>query len=299
MTTLDVLICNIVQNTGNLAPGQLKKMLNKQRKAQRKAQEEKAQALAAQEKRDMHKNRQQVTNTSDEADAMPLDELLPEKLERVEDPLEQSIKFLKPLQELASDNIETHLMAFEIYYRKDKLLLMLQSIKRSHRICPDHPMFHSCLIRFMEKLLKLDNIQEEMQLVLNKQLEPILGGMSAAEINSQFLNKHHKSLPALVQGLKMKYKLDNSTQQEVLDQITKLDDSLENVNIQTCTDILNSLINGEFGEVGDVAEEYRKTCYKRFPLATAFHTDQDRSPMAFWSNSYKTLNETQENCVSN
>lgn len=66
-----------------MAPGQLKKLLNKQRKAQRKAQEEKAQALAAQEKRDMHKNRQQVTNTSDEADAMPLDELLPEKLERV------------------------------------------------------------------------------------------------------------------------------------------------------------------------------------------------------------------------
>lgn len=53
------------------------------------------------------------------------------------------------------------------------------------------------------------------------------------------------------------------------------------------------------GEVGDVYEEYRKKCYKRFPLATAFHTDQDRSPMAFWSNSYKTLNETHENCVSN
>lgn len=120
----------------------------------------------------------------------------------------------------------------------------------------------------------------------------------------------------------MKYKLDNSSQQEVLDQITKLDISLEDVNIQvkiifyldiqisteyifttymlqTCTDILNALVNGEFGEVGNVAEEYRKTCYKRFPLATAFHTDQDRSPMAFWSNSYKTLNETHENCVSN
>jgi len=77
---------------------------------------------------------------------------------------------------------------------------MLQSIKRSHRIDPDHPMFHNCLIRFMEKLLKLDNIQDEMQLVLNKQLEPILGGRSAAEINTQYLTKHHKSLPALVQG---------------------------------------------------------------------------------------------------
>lgn len=30
----------------------------------------------------------------------------------------------------------------------------------------------------------------------------------------------------------MKYKLDNNSQQEVLDQITKLDDSLEDVNIQ-------------------------------------------------------------------
>lgn len=118
----------------------------------------------------------------------------------------------------------------------------------------------------------------------------------------------------------MKYRLDNSSQQNVLDQITNLDDSLEDVNIQvifntlliylsftkltqiilqTCTDILNSFTNGELGEVGDVYEEYRKKCYKRFPLATAFHTDQDRSPMAFWSNSYKTLNETHENCVSN
>lgn len=77
---------------------------------------------------------------------------------------------------------------------------MLQSIKRSHRIDPEHPMFHNCLIRFMEKLLKLDNIQDEINLVLNKQLEPILVGRSAAEINTQFLTKHHKSLPALVQG---------------------------------------------------------------------------------------------------
>lgn len=76
---------------------------------------------------------------------------------------------------------------------------MLQSIKRSHCINSDHPMFHNCLIRFMEKLLKLDNIQEELQLVLNTQLEPIIGGRTAAEINSQFLSKHYKSLPALVQ----------------------------------------------------------------------------------------------------
>lgn len=40
---------------------------------------------------------------------------------QIEDPLEQAIKFLQPLQELASNRIETHLMAFEIYIRKGTL----------------------------------------------------------------------------------------------------------------------------------------------------------------------------------
>jgi len=39
--------------------------------------------------------------------------------------LEQAIKFLQPLQELASNKIETHLMAFEIYIRKGILCIYL------------------------------------------------------------------------------------------------------------------------------------------------------------------------------
>ena len=37
---------------------------------------------------------------------------------QIEDPLGEAIKFLKPLQQLAADRIETHLLAFEIYSRK-------------------------------------------------------------------------------------------------------------------------------------------------------------------------------------
>ncbi|OWR47195.1 putative NMDA receptor-regulated protein [Danaus plexippus plexippus] len=37
---------------------------------------------------------------------------------QVEDPLEQALKFLQPLRTLAADRIDTHLMAFEIYFRK-------------------------------------------------------------------------------------------------------------------------------------------------------------------------------------
>ncbi len=44
---------------------------------------------------------------------------------QVDNPLDQAIKFLKPLQLLASKRIETHLMAFEIYERKGKSILRM------------------------------------------------------------------------------------------------------------------------------------------------------------------------------
>jgi hypothetical protein len=37
---------------------------------------------------------------------------------QVEDPLDQAIKFLQPLQEWGSNHIEVHLLAFEVYLRK-------------------------------------------------------------------------------------------------------------------------------------------------------------------------------------
>ena len=49
-------------------------------------------------------------------------------------PLDDAVKFLKQLQAYASGNIHVHLAAFEIYQRKGKLLLQLQSIKRARDV---------------------------------------------------------------------------------------------------------------------------------------------------------------------
>lgn len=37
---------------------------------------------------------------------------------QVENPLEEAVKFLMPLKQLVKDKIDTHLLAFEIYFRK-------------------------------------------------------------------------------------------------------------------------------------------------------------------------------------
>lgn len=67
--------------TENLAPSELKKLRNKQRKQRRKAELERQQAAQAQEKREQHnKSRQQ---TDPDLEQPMLDELIPEKLEKV------------------------------------------------------------------------------------------------------------------------------------------------------------------------------------------------------------------------
>lgn len=54
---------------------------------------------------------------------------------QVDDPLDQAVKFLQPLQTLCSDLLETHLMAYEIYSRKGRAVrvTILIHVEPHHR----------------------------------------------------------------------------------------------------------------------------------------------------------------------
>ena len=108
-----------------MSPSELKKLRNKQKKAKRKAEAEKANAQQAQQRKEAHNKSQKrgPGGEGDELDTPQKDELLPEKLERPDKPLEEAAKFLIPLQNLAKQDIETQFAAFEIYYRKGNILI--------------------------------------------------------------------------------------------------------------------------------------------------------------------------------
>ena len=104
-------------NPDNLAPSELKKLRNKQRKAAKKAEMEKQSQDQEKAKKEKH-HKAQKKNNEEEVDSPTKDDLVPEKLERPEDALSEAVKFLVPLQLLASNCLDTHLFSFEIYYRK-------------------------------------------------------------------------------------------------------------------------------------------------------------------------------------
>lgn len=86
-----------------------KKLRSKQRKAELKAQ------------KDAEEIKKKAVAVQDTTKKGKVDED-PEGLKylKIEDPLAEAVKFLRHLEALASDRIETQLMAFEVYFRKSK-----------------------------------------------------------------------------------------------------------------------------------------------------------------------------------
>ena len=191
-------------------------MRNKQRKAKKKAELENAQAAKAEKKKEQYNKSRQQQNQDGDPEAPILDELIPEKLARPEDPLSRAIDFLKPLQLLSKGLIETHLLTFEIYYRKNKLLIMLQALKRAFEIDPNNATLHGCIIRFIKLLDKtLSGANEFVKIVIQHEIDkelPIIGKRSSI-VNEEFVGKNKNSADAIIAGALVYYddSADNKT----------------------------------------------------------------------------------------
>jgi len=260
-------------NAENLSPSELKKMKRKQKKAQKKAEEEREKLKAEQEKKEHIKNK----NQEGEMDGHKEEELIPDKLARVTDPLEQAIYFLKPLQTLTPNCVDTHIKAYEIYSRKGKLLLMLQSIKRGVLADRCNPKFHICLVHFLQYVKDKGELAEPAKTVINQEMKNIYNDRSAIELNEEFLKNNKESLEHRHAAAKMMYKLDSSRQEEAVKLATGLETHFSGVNIENCAAVLESLRSGELGKCEQETKEYQIICHKRFPQATAFVTPNPSS----------------------
>ncbi|XP_054019062.1 N-alpha-acetyltransferase 16, NatA auxiliary subunit isoform X2 [Dryobates pubescens] len=267
-------------NSENLSAKELKKMLSKQRRAQKKAKLEEERKHAERERQ--QKNQKKKRDEEEEETSGPREELVPEKLERVENPLEEAIKFLTPLKNLIGDEIETHLLAFEIYFRKGKFLLMLQSVKRAFAINSNNPWLHECLIKFSKAVSDHSNLPEIVSKVLTQEMQKIFVNKNLESFNEEFLKHNATSIQHQLSGAKMMYFLDKSRQEKAIAVATRLDKNMRDKNVKTLTKVFEALLDGSFGSCHTQCEEYQAACHKLFPFTSAFMpaTNEDDSSIA-------------------
>ncbi|XP_039109081.1 N-alpha-acetyltransferase 16, NatA auxiliary subunit isoform X3 [Hyaena hyaena] len=255
-------------NSENLSAKELKKMLSKQRRAQKKAKLEEERKHAERERQ--QKNQRKKRDEEEEEASGLKEELIPEKLERIENPLEEAIKFLIPLKNLVADNIDTHLLAFEIYFRKGKFLLMLQSVKRAFAINSNNPWLHECLIKFSKSVSNHSNLPDIVSKVLSQEMQKIFVNKDLESFNEDFLKHNATSLQHLLSGAKMMYFLDKSRQEKAIAIATRLDETIKDKNVKTLLKVSEALLDGSFGNCNSQYEEYRTACHNLLPFTSAF-----------------------------
>jgi len=172
---------------------------------------------------------------------------------------------------LAPELIETHLMAFEIYYRKEKLLLMLQSIKRAFKCDPLDSRLHQCIVRFLLKVRAArSGNNETVNTVLDKEIPEMIKQPDLEKYNNQYLELNRNSLQAHIAVGKSIYYIDKGNREEALKHVTNLADNLNDVNLEVCADVYVGLKNKELDATPEECENYRQRCSERFPYADIF-----------------------------
>ncbi|KAG0743612.1 hypothetical protein G6F57_007069 [Rhizopus arrhizus] len=106
----------------NMTEAEKKKARNKARKAALKAQQD-AEAKKVQVKEDTSK----AKSDKKPADSDPEGE----SYLNTDKPLEEALKFIKPLELLAPQSAEVHALGFEIYLRQEKFLLAVKSLSKT------------------------------------------------------------------------------------------------------------------------------------------------------------------------
>ncbi|XP_076045316.1 N-alpha-acetyltransferase 15/16 isoform X2 [Oratosquilla oratoria] len=282
-------------NTANMDPAELKKLRSKQRKAAKKAEQNKAEEKKKEEKKAEHQKSKSGGNQGDDIDNSPQDDLVPHKLERPSDPLAEAIKFLHPLQSLAPNNIETHLMAFQIYIRKGKPLLMLQALKRAMKVDAENPELHTCTVQFLQyRRQKLSGLvsNDPVIEVINQEVERLLPTTDPTQLNEDFINRHKEWLPHRLQAAKSMVLLDSVQRDRSLTIATSLDDQLQGRTLKVCEQVLEWLESRAFNATAEEVSRFKAHSLAIYPRARVFMPPQAASSSSSISASTPNHNHT-------
>ncbi|CAF1385407.1 unnamed protein product, partial [Didymodactylos carnosus] len=264
------------ENADNISASEMKKHKNKQRRQQAREQQEKQKQIEADRKK---KESQRNKNKDDgEEEKIKEEELVGEKLERSEKPLDEAMRFLQPLEDFSQSDLETQYLGFEVYYRRLKCTLMLRCLKRMKKFNPNYPKFHSCLMKFLMLIQKHSWTDERLKVLIEEELKTLYKhGRSIEDMNADFIEKHSDSLAHRIEASKVMLLLNPSNNTKAIQFLTTLSPSSTDQNYTTCSGIYESLRMGDFGQCDtQIIENYRSECHKLWPLANVFLTVQSQ-----------------------
>ncbi|KAL3511819.1 hypothetical protein ACH5RR_024536 [Cinchona calisaya] len=282
-----------------LPPSQRKKLRQKQKKAEARAKKE---AETKNEESNATSAPRSVKRHVKPVDPDPHGE----KLLQVEDPLLEATKYLKRLQEYSPDFLETHLLSFEVYIRKQKPLCALKAVRNLMRLDADHPDTHRCLIKFFHEVGSLPapvTLAEKLiwqTVELERLMFSQLREKSLVEANASFFEKHKDSMMHRAAAAEMLFVLEPNKKDEA---VKLIEDSMNEPvstngalghvrkwKLKECVAV-HKLLEHVLGN-HDAASRWKLQCAEYFPYSIYFG---GRQSSAVLKSAHHQTEETLEN----
>ncbi|KAF2264469.1 N-alpha-acetyltransferas-like protein 15 [Lojkania enalia] len=248
---------------GNLDPVERKKAMKKARKEHERLEKAEAEKKAAAAKKP----------TATGADGEPKKED-PDprglKLIQTKEPLEMSLKFLRPLLEFSPKNIEAQNLGFEVHFRRKKYLLALKCLLAAQALDPENPIAHEQAIRFHQALPDIKDNPPKVSQVFKQVFDMFKSGTDLKAANSTWLEKNPQSPPHLLSAYHVRFLLDDSIKATNESDIQKLLD-LPSITIEQAAAAFDYL--NEWKSSEKVKNEYREAAAKKWPEATVFQVN--------------------------
>jgi len=199
-----------------------------------------------------------------------------EKLAKTEDPLSEATNFVKNLQLYFPDDLDTHLLAIQVYIRKDKPLLVLQALRRAVQINNDSPELHVATLTFFHYVDKnLDKYHPIVRQVyeVERKTEVLCAGRSINDINDTFLQKFSHSMPHRLAVARV-YVLDRS-ESSIARSIALVIQFDKSASIEDCESILSFITSAQPSGLGldtnhSTVIDFRAKCHTSFPYTPSF-----------------------------
>ncbi|KAJ6449420.1 NMDA receptor-regulated protein 1-domain-containing protein [Mycena vitilis] len=190
------------------------------------------------------------------------------KLLQCTDPLERAANLLKPLATLAETNIEVWIATYDVAVRRKKYLQASKALARAVEIDTEHPEVHIRRVDFRQTVSSVSEPSPVVGPVLTELASKLLPDeVSLETFNSQYLQHHSTSAPAILAVAKVMAKLQTPREQ--------VEETLFTAFEETATlDINTALAIVAFLDAvkSPREDEFRTRCGERFTLSTVFRS---------------------------
>jgi len=262
-----------------------KKFLKKKSKEERKKQEEKE---LQEKQKPVDLKKQKPVDPDPEGKA----------LLAVADKLAEATKFIHKLNIFAKNDLEVQFSSMEVYMRKKKYLLVLQSLKRAISIAPNDADVHKYKIKFFSAVKDIvdgkdTSVNPIVRDLIKAEQLAILGTKSLQEVNQEFLNAHLLSLPQRAAASEVLFTLQPEKKEEAIKLLLNVDNVKGKKDLKECIKVHKTLV--EVMKDNEAAEKYRVHCKEKFSYALYFMTEDEKQKRAAALKAEETPATTDDN----